>query len=89
MDAGPYTFIAADALVFKARQGGRVVNVHARLATGVNADGHREILGLDVTFGHVVLAVKRRVRMPQYQQRPITELAGRRAGRVPRNVTGP
>ena len=39
MDAGPYTFIAADALVLKARQGGRVVNVHARLATGVNADG--------------------------------------------------
>jgi len=28
-----------------------VVNVHALLATGVNADGHREILGLDVTSG--------------------------------------
>jgi hypothetical protein len=26
-----------------------VVNVHALIATGVNADGHREILGLDVT----------------------------------------
>jgi transposase-like protein len=26
-----------------------VVNVHALLATGVNADGHREILGLQVT----------------------------------------
>jgi transposase-like protein len=26
-----------------------VVNVHALVATGVNADGHREILGLDVT----------------------------------------
>jgi transposase-like protein len=26
-----------------------VVPVHALLATGVNADGHREILGLDVT----------------------------------------
>jgi hypothetical protein len=25
-----------------------VVNVHALIATGVNADGHREILGLDV-----------------------------------------
>jgi transposase-like protein len=24
-------------------------NVHALIATGVNADGHREILGLDVT----------------------------------------
>jgi len=45
-DAGPYTFAAADALVLKVREGGRVVNVHALLAGGVNADGHREILGL-------------------------------------------
>ena len=37
LDAGPYTFIAADALVLKVREGGRVVNVHALLATGVNA----------------------------------------------------
>jgi putative transposase len=49
LDAGPYTFVAADALVLKVREGGRVVGVHALLATGVNADGHREILGLDVT----------------------------------------
>ena len=46
---GPYTFVAADALVLKVREGGRTVNVHALLAIGVNADGHREILGLDVT----------------------------------------
>src|SRR4249919_1961224 len=51
LDAGPYTFAAADALVLKVREGGRVVNVHALLATGVNADGHREILGLQVTTG--------------------------------------
>jgi transposase-like protein len=49
LDAGPYTFVAADALVLKVREGGRVVNVHALLATGVNADGHREILGLQVS----------------------------------------
>jgi transposase-like protein len=49
LDAGPYTFVAADALVLKVREGGRVVSVHALLATGVNADGHREILGLQVT----------------------------------------
>jgi hypothetical protein len=49
LDGGPYTFVAADALVLKVREGGRVVNVHALLATGVNADGHREILGLQVT----------------------------------------
>ena len=48
-DAGPFTFVAADALVLKVREGGRVVNVHALVATGVNGDGHREILGLQVT----------------------------------------
>jgi putative transposase len=49
LDAGPYTFVAADALVMKVREGGRTVNVHALLATGVNADGYREILGLQVS----------------------------------------
>ncbi len=49
LDQGPYTFLAADALVLKVREGGRVVGVHALVATGVNADGHREILGLQVT----------------------------------------
>jgi len=48
-DAGSFTFLAADALVLKVREGGRVVGVHALVATGVNADGHREILGLHVT----------------------------------------
>ena len=49
LDAGPYTFVTADAPVLKVREGGRTVNVHALLATGVNADGYREILGLHVT----------------------------------------
>ena len=49
LDQGPYTFVAADALVLKVRENGRVVNVHALVAVGVNADGYREILGLDVT----------------------------------------
>jgi len=52
LDAGPYTFVAADALVLKVREGGRVVNVHALVAlvaVGVNAEGYREILGIDVT----------------------------------------
>ena len=49
LDAGPYTFVAADALAIKVREGGRVVGVAALLAVGVNADGHREILGLDVS----------------------------------------
>jgi putative transposase len=49
LDAGPYTFVAADALVLKVREGGRTVNVHAMVATGVNAEGFREILGLQVS----------------------------------------
>jgi putative transposase len=51
LDAGPCTFAAADALVLKVCEGGRIVNVHALLATGVNADGYREILGWHVTTG--------------------------------------
>jgi putative transposase len=49
LDAGPYTFLAADALVLKVREAKRTVNVHALLARAVNADGHREILGRHVT----------------------------------------
>ncbi len=49
LDAGPYTFVAADALVLKVREAGRTVNVHAMIATGVNAEGYREILGLQVS----------------------------------------
>ncbi|MCH8627369.1 IS256 family transposase [Arsenicicoccus piscis] len=48
-EAGPFTFVAADALVLKVREGGRVVPVHVLVATGVNAGGHREILGVQVT----------------------------------------
>jgi transposase-like protein len=48
LDAGPYTFVAMDALTMKVRESGRIVNVHALIATGVNNDGHREVLGLDV-----------------------------------------
>jgi putative transposase len=49
LDAGPYTFVAADALVLKVREQGRVVNVHALIAVGVNVEGYREILGIDVS----------------------------------------
>ena len=49
LDAGPYTFLAADALVLKVGEGGRTINVHALVAVGVNAEGYREILGLQVS----------------------------------------
>lgn len=51
LDAGPYTFVAADALTMKVREGGRVVNIAVLVATGVNADGHREVLGVQSATG--------------------------------------
>jgi putative transposase len=49
LDGGPYRFVQADALTLRVREGGRTVLVHGLIATGVNADGHREILGFEVT----------------------------------------
>jgi putative transposase len=49
LDQGPYTYLWIDALVVKCREGGRVVNVVATIATAVNSDGHREVLGIDVS----------------------------------------
>jgi hypothetical protein len=46
--AGPFTFVAADALTMKVREAGRVINAVVLLATGVNGDGHREVLGMRV-----------------------------------------
>ena len=46
--AGTFTFVAADALTMKVREGGRVINAVVLLATGVNGDGHREVLGMRV-----------------------------------------
>jgi putative transposase len=48
LDAGPYTYVWMDALTQKVREGGRVVQVAVVIANGVNADGQREILGVDL-----------------------------------------
>ena len=48
LDGSPYTYLWVDALSQRCRDGGRVVNVCTAIATGVNADGQREILGIDV-----------------------------------------
>lgn len=48
LDAGPYTYVWVDALTQKVREGGRIVNVACVIATGVNANGSREVLGVDV-----------------------------------------
>ena len=48
LDQGPYHFVSCDALTMKVREGGRVVKTSVLLATGVNADGYRELLGMQV-----------------------------------------
>jgi transposase-like protein len=47
LDQGPYVYVWLDALTQKVREGGRVVNVAVVVATAVNGQGQREILGLD------------------------------------------
>lgn len=47
-EAGPFTFLAADALTMKIRENGRVINAVVLVATGVNHDGYREVLGVQV-----------------------------------------
>jgi transposase-like protein len=37
-----------DALAVRCRDNHRIVNVYVVIATGVNADGHREVLGVDL-----------------------------------------
>jgi len=48
LDQGPYTFVWLDALTQKVREGGRVVNIACLVAVGVNNQGQREVLGIDV-----------------------------------------
>jgi transposase-like protein len=48
LDGGPYTYVWLDALTQKVREAGRIANVAALVATGVNAAGYREILGLEL-----------------------------------------
>jgi putative transposase len=48
LDGAPYPYLTLDALVVKCREGGRAVNACVVHAVGVNGDGFRESLGLDV-----------------------------------------
>ena len=48
LDGGPDPYVWLDGLTQKVREGGRIVNVCVVVATGVNAEGQREILGMDV-----------------------------------------
>jgi putative transposase len=51
LDAGPYRYVWIDALTQKVREAGRVVNVSAVIATAVNGEGRREIVGFDIVTG--------------------------------------
>ncbi len=51
LDGGSYPYVWLDALALRCREGGRTVHVSTLVAVGVNADGKREVLGLDVVTG--------------------------------------
>jgi putative transposase len=46
LSASPYPFVLVDALVIRVRKDGRVRQQSLLLATGINREGYREILGL-------------------------------------------
>jgi putative transposase len=48
LDAGPYPLVWMDALSMRVREGGRICSTAVLVATAVNAQGQREILGLDI-----------------------------------------
>ena len=48
LDGGPYPYLWLDALTQKVREAGRIVNVSVVVATAVNSEGRREIIGMDV-----------------------------------------
>ena len=48
LDADAYPYVWVDALHVKTRENHRIANVALLVAFGVNADGRREVLGVDV-----------------------------------------
>ena len=48
LDEGPYCYLWLDAMSQKVREEGRIVNVSVAVATAVNVEGKREIVGMDV-----------------------------------------
>ena len=54
LDSGPYFYLSCDALTMKVREGGRVVKTSVLIATGVNNDGYRELLGMQIATSESV-----------------------------------
>ena len=67
LDTGPYRYLWIDALTQKVREGGRVVNVSAVVATAVNVEGRREIVGFDIVTTESTDGVDR---VPAFPGRP-------------------
>jgi transposase-like protein len=45
---GDWPYLWIDATYLKVRRGGRIVSVAVIIAVGVNADGRREVLGMEI-----------------------------------------
>lgn len=45
---GEWPYLWIDATYLKVRRGGRIVSVAVIIAVGVNADGRREVLGMEI-----------------------------------------
>lgn len=48
LDSRPYYYLSCDALTMKVPEGGRVVKISVLITTGVNNDGYRELLGMQL-----------------------------------------
>ena len=48
LDSGPYRYLWLDALTQRVREEGRIAQVSVVVATAVNAEGKREVLGIDI-----------------------------------------
>ncbi|MGH8905748.1 MAG: IS256 family transposase [Egibacteraceae bacterium] len=48
LDTHPYVFVWVDTLAIKVREAGRIADSAVVVATAVNAEGQREIIGLDI-----------------------------------------
>lgn len=53
LDGKAFPYIWLDAMYVKVREGGRIVSKAVLVAFGVNEDGEREVLGVDVTNGEM------------------------------------
>ena len=50
---GEFPYVWLDAMYLKVREGGRIVSKAVLVAFGVHGDGHREVLGVEVTNGEM------------------------------------